>query len=300
MSQPSDLTGYTSSRGKPRAQLYRPARDDADRSRGRGGNKYFGGGGRHQQRQGDVQSTAPPTILLKTRTQEPSQARSLSPAQQQKEPEPFKVPATKKEVTGGMQQSSSTATAAATAMTLPVKILDENLTFQDSLHEFLSENSDYLVVGCVGLQWSGKSTVLSHLAVSKYTFVLFILNSIHFISVSSYEHVRSCSDFVKQSVFSVTTPQVMMKASSATIGIDAWIENSERIIWLDCQPLLSAAVAERELANNSKTDSLSATASSCIGTLIEVQSLQLLSFLYCICHVVVVVQDSLADPVIIR
>ena len=105
---------------------------------------------------------------------------------------------------------------------------------------------------------------------------------------------------MKQSVFSVTTPQVMMKASSATIGIDAWIENSERIIWLDCQPLLSAAVAERELANNSKTDSLSATASSCIGTLIEVQSLQLLSFLYCICHVVVVVQDSLADPVIIR
>ena len=61
-----------------------------------------------------------------------------------------------------------------------------------------------------------------------------------------------------------------------------------------------AAVAERELANNSKTDGLSATASSCIGTLIEVQSLQLLSFLYCICHVVVVVQDSLADPVIIR
>jgi len=183
MSQPSDLTGYTSSRGKPRAQLYRPARDDADRSRGRGGNKYFGGGGRHQQRQGDVQSAAPPTILLKTRTQEPSQARSLSPAQQQKEPEPFKVPATKKEVTGGMQQSSSTATAAATAMTLPVKILDENLTFQDSLHEFLSENSDYLVVGCVGLQWSGKSTVLSHLAVSKYKLKLknLFLNSTLFI-----------------------------------------------------------------------------------------------------------------------
>ena len=94
---------------------------------------------------------------------------------------------------------------------------------------------------------------------------------------------------------------MMVKASSATIGIDAWIENSERIIWLDCQPLLSAAVAERELASNSnKVDGLSATASSCIGTLIEVQSLQLLSFLYCICHVVVVVQDSLADPTIIR
>jgi protein SMG9 len=69
-----------------------------------------------------------------------------------------------------MQQSPSNmaTTAVAIAMTSPVKILDENLTFQDSLHEFLSENSDFLVVGCVGLQWSGKSTVLSHLATSKY------------------------------------------------------------------------------------------------------------------------------------
>ena len=39
---------------------------------------------------------------------------------------------------------------------------------------------------------------------------------------------------------------------------------------------------------------------SCIGTQVEVQSLQILSFLYCICHVLVVVQDSLADPNLIR
>ena len=38
----------------------------------------------------------------------------------------------------------------------------------------------------------------------------------------------------------------------------------------------------------------------CIGTSIEVQSLQLLSFLYCICHILIVVQDSLADPFLVR
>ena len=37
-----------------------------------------------------------------------------------------------------------------------------------------------------------------------------------------------------------------------------------------------------------------------MGTLVEVQSLQLLSFLYCVCHVLVVVQDSLIDPNLVR
>jgi hypothetical protein len=40
--------------------------------------------------------------------------------------------------------------------------------------------------------------------------------------------------------------------------------------------------------------------SSCVGTSMEVQSLQLLSFLYCICHILIVVQDSLGDPNLIR
>ena len=92
-----------------------------------------------------------------------------------------------------------------------------------------------------------------------------------------------------------------MKASSASIGIDAFIEKTDRrIIWLDCQPLLPAAVAETELASGNSKDFLASSASSCIGTLMEVQSLQLLSFLYCVCHVIVVVKDSLADPNMIR
>ena len=47
-------------------------------------------------------------------------------------------------------------------------------------------------------------------------------------------------------------------------------------------------------------ENLSKIDSSCIGTLMEVQSLQLLSFLYCISHILIVVQDSLGDPNLIR
>jgi protein SMG9 len=71
---------------------------------------------------------------------------------------PFKIPARKDD------SENSTPVI----MPAPVKLLSEDLAFQDSLHEFLTDNPDFLVVGCVGLQWSGKSTVLSHLAGSKY------------------------------------------------------------------------------------------------------------------------------------
>nr|CAG4645159.1 EOG090X0EPT [Leptodora kindtii] len=149
----------------------------------------------------------------------------------------------------------------------------------DGLAEYLSENPDFLVIGFVGLQWSGKSTVSSHLAAS------------------------NCSEFVKQSVFNISTTNFQMKGETATSGIDAYICN-DRTIWLDCQPLLSAAVIERELASAYSKDVYKESSlkfeTSCIGTQVEVQSLQILSFLYCICHVLVVVQDSLADPNLIR
>lgn len=40
-----------------------------------------------------------------------------------------------------------------------------------------------------------------------------------------------------------------MEGLTGTIGLDAFV-TGDRIIWLDCQPLLSAAIAEREIATN--------------------------------------------------
>ena len=66
-----------------------------------------------------------------------------------------------------------------------------------------------------------------------------------------FSYICSCSDIVRQSVFNISTANLQLKGESSTIGLDAFI-SSDRIIWLDCQPLLSAAVAERELSSNSK------------------------------------------------
>lgn len=161
MSQPEPSS---SSRGKSRRDggkqsLYRPTRDERDRS-------GYSSGYRGKNRPSSNVDAAPPTILLKTRAND---TRSLSPVQQVKPSvslasgenvsrDAFKVHA-RKDVLDN---------TAVPSMPTPVKFLSEDLVFQDSLHDFLTDNCEFLVVGCVGLQWSGKSSVLSHLASSKY------------------------------------------------------------------------------------------------------------------------------------
>lgn len=158
MSQPEP---NTTSRGKPRREggkqsLYKPSRDERDRS----WHTSYRGKGRQS---ANIDAT-PPTILLKTRANE---TRSLSPVHQVKTSNPssggegaaretFKIPARK-----------DVDTSVAIPMTTTVKFLNEDLAFHDSLHEFLTDNPDFLVIGCVGLQWSGKSSLLSHLAASE-------------------------------------------------------------------------------------------------------------------------------------
>lgn len=161
MSQPEP--NNSSVRGKSRRDggkqsLYKPSRDERDRS---GYTSYRG-----KSRPQSHVDPSPPTILLKTRANE---TRSLSPVHQLKGSAPppnvgdqnsregFKIPMRKDVETPSLS----------TTMTTPVKLMNEDLIFQDSLHDFLLDNPDFLVIGCVGLQWSGKSSVLSHLASSE-------------------------------------------------------------------------------------------------------------------------------------
>jgi len=225
----------------------------------------------HSRNRPSAADTSQPTILLKARATE---ARSLSPTPNKSQlieaatKEPFKVPGIK-DAPGSIHSPI--------VMSSPVKLLNQELMFQDSLIENLSDNPDFLVVGCVGLQWSGKSTILSHLASS------------------------NCSRCVKQTVFNISSSALQMRGETGTIGLDAYITD-DRTIWLDCQPLMSAAIAEIAITHSkdSYKENMAKLDPLCVGTSIEVQSLQLLSFLYCICHILIVVQDSLADPFLIR
>lgn len=116
----------------------------------------------HSRNRPSAGDTSQPTILLKARVTE---ARSLSPAPLKSQlieapaKESFKVVGSK-DVTGSFHSPL--------VMSTPVKLLNQEFIFQDTLIENLSDNPDFLVIGCVGLQWSGKSTILSHLASSKY------------------------------------------------------------------------------------------------------------------------------------
>jgi len=164
-----------------------------------------------------------PTILLKTRAAE---ARSLSPAPLKShtiEPSVIREPKESFKVIGSKDGGGNFGPSP--VMSSPVKLLNGELSFQDSLIEHLSDNPDFLVVACVGLQWSGKSTILSHLASS------------------------NCSQCVKQTIFNIALSDSQMKGETGTVGLDAYV-TEDRTIWLDCQPLMSAAIAEIAIAHS--------------------------------------------------
>jgi len=50
-------------------------------------------------------------------------------------------------------------------MKTPIKVIDDYMQFiNEGLNNFLLEQSDFLVIGCLGLQGVGKSTLMSDIA----------------------------------------------------------------------------------------------------------------------------------------
>ena len=100
-----------------------------------------------------------------------------------------------------------------------LKLVDENHCFCDGIGDYLTDNTDFVVIGVFGLQNSGKSTILNCLAKLSKT---------------------------EEDVFRVQNYEHQMLAEHCTNGIDIYV-NSRRIILLDCQPLLSASVMDRTI-----------------------------------------------------
>lgn len=94
-----------------------------------------------------------PTILLKAR--EPQAERSVSP----------------KRVTKESESSQSTSSAATEqqptpTMTRSIKLVDDGTFLYESANEYLQDSTDFLVVGVLGFQGTGKSSILNLLASS--------------------------------------------------------------------------------------------------------------------------------------
>jgi len=149
-----------------------------------------------------------------------------------------------------------------------IKFVDENHVFCDGINEFMTDNTDFIVIGVFGLQNAGKSTIINALA-------------------------KLCPE--EEDIFRVQGFEHQMLAEHCTNGIDIYV-NARRFILLDCQPLLSASVMDRTIQLEKKyTSEFNSTENT-----MEVHSLQQIGFLFSVCHTVLLVQDWFTDVNLVR
>ncbi|CAL8247831.1 unnamed protein product [Lota lota] len=147
-----------------------------------------------------------------------------------------------------------------------IKLVDDQMNWCDSAMEYLRDQTDMLVVGVLGLQGTGKSTVMS------------------LISANTPEEDQ------RAFVFRAQTQEIKERAGNQSTGIDFFI-TQERVIYLDTQPILSPSILDHLINNDRKLP----PEYNLPHTYIEMQSLQMAAFLFTVCHVVIVVQDWFTD-----
>ncbi|XP_022104074.1 protein SMG9-like isoform X2 [Acanthaster planci] len=147
-----------------------------------------------------------------------------------------------------------------------VRLVDDNFQWCDNGMELLLDQTDFLVVGVLGLQGSGKSTLMSMLAGNKP------------------------SDQQSSFIFKPQAKEIRNQSMHQTMGVDFFVTN-ERVMLLDTQPVLSSSVMDHLLSHEKSLPPDMTSAEICH----EIQSLQLAAFLFTVCHVVLVVQDWFLD-----
>ena len=158
------------------------------------------------------------------------------------------------------------------AMSRPCPLLNENLHMSDTAISWLGEGTEYLVVGAVGRQGVGKSTVMSMLA-----------GQAPFCPIKKY-------------MFPPETVQQVLNGEHRTDGVEILV-TGQRVVLLDTQPLLSPSIIDLLAQGDRK---LPGSDVGSLETQMELLALQQLAFLYTICHVVLVVQDWCVDSDLIR
>uniref|UniRef100_A0A8D2ZFR4 Nonsense-mediated mRNA decay factor SMG9 n=1 Tax=Scophthalmus maximus TaxID=52904 RepID=A0A8D2ZFR4_SCOMX len=147
-----------------------------------------------------------------------------------------------------------------------IKLVDDQMNWCDSAMEYLRDQTDMLVVGVIGLQGTGKSTVMSLLSAN-----------------TPEEDQRSY-------VFRAQTQEIKERGGNQSTGIDFFI-TQERVIFLDTQPMLSPSILDHLINNDRKLP----PEYNLPHTYVEMQSLQIAAFLFTVCHVIIVVQDWFTD-----
>lgn len=157
-------------------------------------------------------------------------------------------------------------------MAAPVKLLDDSMHWCDNALEYLVDQPDFYVVGVIGMQGSGKSTVMSILS-------------------GQYGQAG------ERQLFRPQSRELRELGQHCSTGVDIYV-TPERMILLDTQPVLSASVMDHMIQFEKKTPGGGDYHS--LENAHMMQSLQMASFLMAVCHTVLVVQDWFADPNFLR
>ncbi|XP_036148181.1 protein SMG9 isoform X2 [Monomorium pharaonis] len=202
-----------------------------------------------------------PTFILKTREGE---NRAISPSQRNGHKKDIDMSSTTSVKVQDIHVTR--ALSMCPEMSSCVKFMDENMQLCENSMDFLYDQQDFLVVGCLGAQGVGKSTIMS---------LLTSLYSSNIFQVQDLPHYES--------------------GTNCTTGIDFFITKN-RVIYLDTQPIFSGFAIDAASFDQKKSASDFANSDSNL----ELQSLQFAAFLFSVCHVIIFVQDWFVDPNLVR
>ncbi|CAF1473249.1 unnamed protein product [Adineta steineri] len=192
-----------------------------------------------------------------------------------------------------IQSINSRLLSSSMTMKSSLKLIDDSLTWCENgqLNNYLQDSDGFVVIGAIGREKVGKSTLLS------------LLGGNQFI------------DEDRLMIF----PAASSNSHKITRGIDVYITNEQTIL-LDTQPLLSSQLHQQQILESSndyhrsqqqqqqqQTPSIphywqqqTDPRSMFIDNVLELQTLEIIAFILAVCHVVLIVEDQFADPYLYR
>ncbi|XP_020293561.1 protein SMG9 isoform X2 [Pseudomyrmex gracilis] len=201
-----------------------------------------------------------PTFILKTREGE---SRAISPSQRNGNKKDAEISSG----TSTKIQESIRSLSTCPEMTACTKLMDKTMQLIENPIDYLHDQQDFLVVGCLGTQGVGKSTIMS-LLTSNYMPDIFQVQNL-----SNFENGTNCTN-----------------------GIDFFVTKN-RVIYLDTQPIFSGSLIDYSASFDQKKASVDFVNTEFN---LELQSLQFAAFLFSVCHVILFVQDWFVDPNLLR
>ncbi|KHN83374.1 Protein SMG9 [Toxocara canis] len=164
-------------------------------------------------------------------------------------------------------------------MKAAIRLIGDNMEFTDYVEEYLSDsNTNFTVIGAIGPQGTGKSTLLSMIAGNDH------------------------QDMYRHYAFRPASREAVESCRHQSSKISIFVTKS-RLILLDCQASFSTAILDEMIRNGRRGIPSKIAADFCesrIENHVEIESIQLISFMMQVCHTILLCWDWFIDIDVIR